>query len=551
MLSGDTPNTSRAFTVDPVLTVGEEFPSGTDRNAQKLGYTIPGVLDGLGATQLDEMVVRVFANHELAFSLGFPYILANGTQLTGARISYVDIDRSTREAIRGDLAYQTVYARDGGVVDSASDLDYPGVNRLCSGSFYAAEQFGPGNGFADAMYITGEEAPSAVDGPGGSYWALDPANGDLWALPSLGRGAWENLTQLDAGRTDTVALMLADDFGASDSSFDANPAPPLYLYIGQKDAGGDFLARNGLRGGRLFVWLSENGDTDPRDFNGTGSMRVGRWLEITDVNFRADLVGADALALNTDANGATGIRVPRGEGQFAGADYTPDGYAVDSTLRIAGRDGGAYLLSRPEDIATDPADGTRAVIASTGRQGLFGGADTWGTTYVFDVDFAFGENGDFDPALSSTTAQIIYDGNETGDSGLRSPDNLDWADNGFVYVQEDRAIAPFLFGQSSGAEASVWKLNPDTYEATRVLEMDRSAVPFGQTDTAPGDLGNWESSGIIDVTSLFPTAEGERLFLLDVQAHAIRQGAIIQGEDGNPNTSLVEGGQLMFASEHN
>ena len=549
MLSADTPNTSGTFSVDPVLTVGEELPSGTDRNAQKLGYTIPGVLDGLGATQLDDKVVRVFVNHEFGFGVGFPYELANGTQLTGARISYVDINRNTRKAIHGELAYQTMYARDGSVVDSVSDLDYPGLNRLCSGSFYEAEQFGPGNGFADAMYITNEESSSRFDGPGGSYWALDPANGDLWALPSLGRGAWENLTQLDAGRTDTVALMLADDFGTRDSSFDVNPAPPLYLYIGQKDASGDFLARNGLRDGRLFVWISDDGDKDPRDFNGTGSMRVGRWLEFTDINFRTDLVGADAAALDTDGNEDTGIGVPRGDGQFVGADYTPDGYAVDSTLRIAGRDAGAFLLSRPEDIATDPADGTRAVIASTGRERLFDGADIWGTTYIFDVDFAFDEKGEFDPAASTTTAEIIYDGNETGDFGLRSPDNLDWADNGLVYVQEDRAISSSLFGQSSGAEASVWKLNPNTYQATRVLEMDRSAVPFGQTDTDPDDLGDWESSGIIDVTSLFPTSEGERLFLLDVQAHAIREGAIIQGEDGDRNTSLVEGGQLMFASE--
>ena len=82
-----------------------------------------------------------------------------------------------------------------------------------------------------------------------SYWALDPATGNLWALPDLGRGAWENATALDTGREDRVALLLADDFGTSDSSFANQPAPPLYLYIGKKNPAGDFLERNGLRGG--------------------------------------------------------------------------------------------------------------------------------------------------------------------------------------------------------------------------------------------------------------------------------------------------------------
>ena len=130
------------------------------------------------------------------------------------------------------------------------------------------------------------------------------------------------------------------------------------------------------------------------------------------MNFRADLVGAPAAALDTDGDPATGINIPRGNGQFPGAEYTADGYAVDSTLRRFAREAGAFLLSRPEDVATNPADGTQAVIVSTGRQGLFNDADIWGTTYVFDVDFVFDDSGEFDPAASTTTAKIIYDGND-------------------------------------------------------------------------------------------------------------------------------------------
>ena len=68
---------------------------------------------------------------------------------------------------------------------------------------------------------------------------------------------------------------------------------------------------------------------------------------------------------------------------------------------------------------------------------------------------------------------ILYDGDDAGagqfegsDFGLRSPDNLDWADDGFIYVQEDRSTSNF--GQTSGEEASIWRLDPNSGELLRV-----------------------------------------------------------------------------------
>jgi hypothetical protein len=63
-------------------------------------------------------------------------------------------------------------------------------------------------------------------------------------------------------------------------------------------------------------------------------------------------------------------------------------------------------------------------------------------------------------------------------------------------------------------------------------------VPLGQTDTDPEDLGDWESSGILDVSTLFDRDPGS-LFLFDVQAHSLR-GGVIDAE------GLVQGGQLAF-----
>lgn len=78
--------------------------------------------------------------------------------------------------------------------------------------------------------------------------------------------------------------------------------------------------------------------------------------------------------------------------------------------------------------------------------------------------------------------------------------------------------------------------------------MDRSAVPFMQTDSNPNDCGNWESSGTIDVTRFFRTKQNETLLLLNVQAHS-------NDNSTNPNSpiggddDLSEGGQIFFASK--
>ena len=73
--------------------------------------------------------------------------------------------------------------------------------------------------------------------------------------------------------------------------------------------------------------------------------------------------------------------------------------------------------------------------------------------------------------------------------------------------------------------------------------MDRNAVPFMQVDNNPTDIGNWESSGVLDVTSLFITSPGETLLIGDVQAHSVRSDMI-------NNSKLAEGSQLFLVSKN-
>lgn len=469
-----------SWSTQPIFTVGETIS----------GYTPPGIFDGIGALPLNG-VVRFFVNHELGSSAGYPYLLANGTELTGARISYFDVDPITRELLASGPAYGTIINRAGDVVDEASDLEFGGgFQRFCSSALFRAGEYS----LVDDIYFTGEETG------GGTEYALDPASATLYAMPWLGRAAWENVTLLDTGDANTIAVLVGDDRGGA----------PLTLYVGQKNAVGDgsFLDRNGLAGGSLYVWVADNGDSTPEEWNGTGSERTGTFVEID--YYRPDLAG----------NG----------------DYDALGFATQEYQGALALAAGAFQFSRPEDIGTDPADETIAVLASTGIASLFP-SDAWGTTYRIDLDFG---------ATITADLKILYDGDDAGngqfagpDFGLRSPDNLDWSDDGFIYIQEDRSVDGF--GQTSGEEASVWRLDPVSGVLTRIAQVDRSAVPSGQTDPVPGDIGNWETSGILDVTALFETQPGETLFILDVQAHSLRDGVIA-------SENLVEGGQLLFLS---
>lgn len=513
------------WSVTPIHTVGDGYGD----------YTPPGVLDGLGAFELDQDTVRVLANHELLSFRGYDYEVTDGQggtfELDGARVSYFDIDRDTRQVVDSGLAYDAIYDANGQRATDASFLanDFAGFSRFCSASLFEAYEFGRGRGFEDRIFMTGEEDGGLFNPVGGAEWALDPATDSMWHLPDLGRGAWENVTTLDTGDRNTVAVLLADDSSPFDFDGDGtDEAAPLFLYVGEKDPNGDFPARNGLRGGDLHVWVPRTPATSPLEFNTTGTL-VGDWVAL-DMTRRLDLA---------DENGANG--------------YDEFGYPTQGNLWLQARDLGAFGFSRPEDVATNPFDGREAVLASTGVDnyavdpGTGNGADTFGTTYTIKTNFA----------NMKANVRIIYDGDADPGRRLRSPDNLEWADNGLLFVQEDKAENSTLGGEplfGPGAvntnEASIVSMTKNGKQLTQVAEVNRSVVLDPTTagtpvDTDAGSAGEWETSGVVDVSSLFGTAPGS-LFLFDVQAHGIVDQSDFNADSRINDDDLVEGGQLSF-----
>ncbi|MEB3148205.1 MAG: hypothetical protein VKL60_04190 [Sphaerospermopsis sp.] len=502
------------YTVDPIFTVGDKIGN----------YVPPGILDGIGAYELNETTVRLLVVNEIAATDGYKYTLKNGTQLPGARVNYFDVDKRTLQIVGSGLAYDTIINRKGEVVDAAADLEFSGIQRFCSAALFEANQFGPGIGLADRIFFSGEETY------GGTQFALDTKTNVLYTLPWFGRAAWENVTELDTGRTDKVAFLIGDDRG---------PAP-LILYIGDKNAknDGSFLDRNGLGQGKLYVWVADDPnnatdpiEADPRDFKGTNNFTVGKFVEIN--HYNPALASTIPIAQNA-------------------LGYDSQGFATQAQQDKLAADAKAFLFARPEDLSTNPKDGTQVVLASTGRESIFGGVDTYGTTYKIDIDFNNINTGDI-----SARIDILFDGNVTKDASLRNPDNLDWADDGKIYINEDRAGTAAIFAGISKEEASIWRIDPSNADPsstlTRIGQVDRTALPATQTDSSPTDIGNWETSGILDVSTLFGNAPGTQ-FIFDVQAHSLRDGSVITATniDGNGDgtktrqENLVEGGQLSF-----
>jgi hypothetical protein len=518
------------YSTMPLFTVGEVVD----------GYAPPGILDGLGAYEMGN-TVRVLANHELLNFRGYEYSLSGNSGLTlkGARVSYFDIDKGTLEVTDSGLAYDRIYDALGGVPTTKDFLGMPGfepqgLSRLCSASLFPAEEFGGGRGLENPIFFTGEEDGGNFNDVGGAQWALDPAGNDLWQLPDLGRGAWENVTVVDTGSADTVGVILMDDSSPFDVDDDGvKEAAPLYLYVGEKNPDGDFPAQNGLRGGKLHVWVARNGARSPEDFAGTGSL-AGDWVEIDN----------DRKPEMADPTGEKG--------------YDLNGYPTQRTLWKRAEMLGAFGFSRPEDIATNPNRGNEAVLASTGRSNDFNKADRVGTIYTIKTNFK----------NLKAPLKIIYDGDADPAQAIRSPDNLDWADDGMVYIQEDRA-ASGLFGYAvtNANEAGVVKLDPATGKTTRIANINRSRIfdaSLGDADVDPSDdvvlayetavdvdsadVGAWESSGILDVSNLWDAAPGT-IFLLDVQAHGIEDQDVFNAGSRITDSDLVEGGQLILLTK--
>lgn len=247
-----------------IISVGDN-PPGDGFN-----WSMPGTFDGLGAWLTNASTLRLQVNHEIGdatiseVNLNLPdFQTAIGNTLSGGHPGGVTFVQSARQA------YDR-WSNDGGSSwISTSDTVNTSFYRFCSGQSYVDDTFGVDRGFADNIYITGEEGGTS------RLFALDLTERDFYLLSGVSGSAsgglggmpfdsWENAALLDTGETGHVALLLSPDGGSQ----------RMQLYIGEKgkDTGGstasNFLARNGLAYGSYF-YLNDTLPSSGTSTNGT------------------------------------------------------------------------------------------------------------------------------------------------------------------------------------------------------------------------------------------------------------------------------------------
>jgi hypothetical protein len=258
----------------------------------------------------------------------------------------------------------------------------------------------------------------------------------------------------------------------------AGPESQLYMYVGHKQHhSSSVLGRNGLDNGSLYV-LKLDGHTNEGDF--TGGSAQGHWVKIPN---------ADSM--------------------------------TDAELESAADAAGAFGFVRIEDGASSDRKSGRFYFVTTGDAP----ENVLGRAYQLDMSKS-------DPT-KPVRLSVVFNADEViaSDEDIAiSPDNVDTSKR-YLMINEDGTASSRPVMGSMGRDGSVWRFDlKHGFDRERVAQLN----PPGRDGVAVGP-GVWETSGIIDVSSLF----GDDTWIYDIQAH---------GPTAAPGPNTVEDGQLVLMS---
>ncbi len=470
--------------VTPIITVGDTVR----------GYRFEAIPDGISLDPNGQGTVDIYVNHETS-TVPFPYTpglgAANQNDFDNAQVSRLRLNQHSAGVLRGEL-----------IITSAENFQ-----RFCSNYLATAKE-----GFERSIFFTNEETSDTVNRTGqawppvagaeqaGVVVATDVRSGDHKVIYGMGRLNHENDVAI-AGYGHPVVL-------SGDDTFVSNPpGSQLYSYIAD--------SANGLWNdqGDLYGFVSDNPTVDDYyDFPVGSSMSVS-----------GHFVKLDKSAAIGDQN----------------------------VLEAASDAAHVFQFVRLEDIAYDKRPGKQNIvyIADTGRGATSSGGNAFtssnGRVWKLVLDPS-------DPNhVLSLSVLIEGDDHAVKTPGeIHQPDNVETTPNG-LYVQEDPGGSQqFPFGSdnpgspnfdANATTARIWRYDLAAGTMAVVAKVDQSADE-GPTDvdstTAHGALGSWESTGLVDASSVF----GPGAFLVNVQAHSLW----VEQAAGPDWTNKREGGQLLL-----
>ena len=300
--------------IKPLATVGEI-------DAQT-GNALTGYPDGNAAWLLDDETVRVTYQSEsygvMSIKRGggetYGWKMDNGVTFTGSHIHTIDYDRrsfadflktsapASDMVIRSGHLFSTIYNQFGEEVRARADggrwgnqtladgtlVEFNDKHTLSEGDFFfqsfcgayyeEPNKYGPGLGFADALWLTAEEwniqemfegtGVDTHDTLGLASVVVDIDSAVAYTVPALGQSGYEKILPINPKHPDYVVLVMAG------YNHGVEPAP-MRIYVGKKgvdannqpvDQAGSastrdkFLARNGLLYGKVYGMAIPNSE---------------------------------------------------------------------------------------------------------------------------------------------------------------------------------------------------------------------------------------------------------------------------------------------------
>jgi hypothetical protein len=531
--------------ITPLLTVGEVLPSG---------FRFEAIPDGISVRTRGQGRVDLFVNHETS-KVPFPY---NATAPTAAN---GENDFDNAQVSRLILNQQSAGVLNGSFVISSRS----GYQRFCSNYLATARE-----GFDREILFTNEESPDYVyrqeaswppipgdpaEEEAGLVVALDVRTGKHRPIYGMGRHNHENNVAIP-GYGHPVVFSGDDTFTSGPLTDPLSPsvklAPAqsqLYSYIAPStdtllaDEGDLWAFVSDTPGVRNYYDVAPGSGTEvtghfikvPKDI-ATGKNPDGSELKAADKGY--PLPPTD-FSWQLDLRFATVAPGPGIDGPQWVLEYWSDLNNVFQFVRV-------------EDIAYDkrPGMGNVVYIVDSGR----------GRTAAQSLDTNFrSTNGrvwkmvlDKDDPTKVTSLTVLVEGDDNPvktPTEIHQPDNLESTPTGLVVTEDPGSSQQFPFGSTDPAAttARLWYV-PFSGTPEVVAKVDQSA-DGGPTDVdgrAPGNLGAWESSGIVDASAAF----GPGAFLIDVQAHTLwveKAPGDDNNGDGQPDfTYKREGGQLAL-----
>ena len=507
---------------EAIITVGDTL---------KGGYMFESIPDGIALTKNGKGTVDLYVNHETS-TVPFPYTY---NRATGTGVGFNDFTNSLVSELR-------LHQKSGGVLKGSYAIQSSeNWQRFCS-SYLATEA----EGFDRPMLLTNEEGIDWVKRSGkawpttigaadsrqiGAVVAIDEKSGKVKPIWGMGRHNHENSVPIP-GYGKPVVL-------SGDDAFVSNPAQAqLYSYIADdSDAVWDDE-------GDLWAFVA-NGVDDYYDFAPGSPMSVsGKFVKVPkDIATGiapdgTDLMAADKGYPDPPDDGTWQRDARTGEG-IDGPQWVLEYWGDNQPEKV-------FQFVRVEDIAYDRRPGMQNVVyvVDSGR----GATSAGGNPSISSNGRVWKLVLDKNDPTKVTSFSILIEGDDApvkAPNEIHQPDNIESTERSLLITEDPGSSQQFPNGSNdpNATTARIWQYDLATGTMRVAAKVNQSADE-GPTDEdaapAPGNMGAWESSGVIDASSVF----GPGAFLVDVQAGTLAIDEEVRREGSDTLTYQRDGGQL-------